>query len=99
MNSILQERKYCYHGGNCEGGLEKHHIFGGSNRKFSEEDGLWVWLCHKHHNEPPEGVHFDRYYMSLLHYAGQSAYEETHSRKQFVSRYGKNYIEDGNYDF
>ena len=30
----------------CHGYTEKHHIFGGvANRRLSEADGLWVYLC------------------------------------------------------
>lgn len=40
---------------------EKHHIFEGSGRrKLSEKYGLWVYLCHECHNEPPDGVHFNK---------------------------------------
>ena len=48
MKSIMQSdtsRCYlCARNGNGDR-LEKHHVFGGSNRKFSEEDGLTVFLC------------------------------------------------------
>lgn len=56
--SILQDTKECYICGSCQW-LECHHVFGGANRKKSEQYGLKVWLCHSHHNEPPHGVHFN----------------------------------------
>lgn len=37
--------------------LDEHHIFGGPNRKNSEEYGLKVYLCHDHHIYGPEAVH------------------------------------------
>lgn len=37
--------------------MEKHRVFGGSNRKRSEKYNLVVDLCHKCHNEYPNGVH------------------------------------------
>lgn len=50
MNSILQDNKdFCYLCGrnrNFEP-LDKHHIFGGSMRKKSEQYGLFVFI---HHN-------------------------------------------------
>ena len=95
--SVLQDRKYCFCCGTTQN-LQKHHIFGGSSRSYSEEDGLWVWLCQEHHTGD-SGVHFNKEMMDALHQIGQEAYEENHSRKQFVARYGKNYLEDGNYDF
>lgn len=62
--SILQDGKYCYicrknYNINTVNGLEEHHVFGGALRPLSERYGLKVWLCHRHHNEPPNGVHFD----------------------------------------
>ena len=52
MKSILQTEKRSYLSGDTRW-LEKHHIFGGANRKLSEKYGLWVWLTHYEHNEPP----------------------------------------------
>ena len=37
--------------------LDEHHVFGGPNRKNSEEYGLKVYLCHAHHIYGPEAVH------------------------------------------
>lgn len=45
MKSILQTEKRSYLSGDTRW-LEKHHIFGGANRKLSEKYGLWVWLTH-----------------------------------------------------
>lgn len=62
--SILQDGRYCYicrkeYNINTVAGLEEHHIFGGPLRPLSERLGLKVYLCHRHHNEPPTGVHFN----------------------------------------
>ena len=40
--------------------IERHHVFGGSNRKNSERYGLVADLSHFCHNEPPDGEHFNR---------------------------------------
>lgn len=81
--------------------LEKHHIFGGPNRKLSEQDGLFVYLCHQCHNEPPYGVHFNKARMDSLRAIGQDWYEQKQitegmnpeeARAAFMARYGKNYI-------
>ena len=83
------------------GRTERHHIFGGANRKHSEEDGLVVRLCHFCHNEPPNGVHFNKGRMDALREKGQEMYEEKlisegktreEARVAFIKRYGKNYI-------
>ncbi|HIZ48322.1 MAG TPA: hypothetical protein H9810_06380 [Candidatus Gemmiger excrementavium] len=62
--SIMQDGKYCYicrkeYNINTVSGLEEHHVFGGPLRPLSEHYGLKVYLCHRHHNEPPLGVHFN----------------------------------------
>jgi hypothetical protein len=82
--------------------LERHHIFGAANRKLSEQDGLVVYLCRSCHNEPPDGVHFNKEKMEFLHKWGQDRWElrkmsEDHvtreeARKAFMKRYGRNYI-------
>lgn len=81
---------------------ERHHIFGGvANRRLSEQDGLWVYLCTGCHNIPPNGVHFNPKTALWLHRIGQEAYEKKmaqnglsadEARQAFMQRYGKNYI-------
>ena len=83
LNGI--ERKYAT--------LHRHHIFGGPNRWKSEEDGLFVWLCLEHHELGKEAVHKNAYVMRRMHEQGQKAYEKIHSRREFMDRYGRNYLE------
>lgn len=80
---------------------ERHHIFGGANRKHSEEDGLVVDLCHSCHNESPGGVHFNKINMTMLRVMGQQRYEMARmeegmsadeAHEAFVKRYGRNYL-------
>ena len=85
-----------------QGQTEKHHIFGSYNRKKSEEDGLYVYLCHNCHNEPPNGIHFDKSRMELMRKIGQRHWEssamgegsmtEEDARRAFMERYGRNYL-------
>ena len=100
--SILDTQKgICFRCGRY-GITEKHHIFGGvANRRLSEQDGLWVYLCPDCHNRPPNGAHFNPNTALWLHRAGQSAYEEkaaqnglnaVEARQEFMKRYGKNYL-------
>lgn len=99
--SILNTQKgLCYRCGRF-GITERHHIFGASNRKHSESDGLWLYLCPECHNRPPAGAHFNRATMEWLHKIGQEAYEghliqeglsPTEARERFRRRYGKNYL-------
>lgn len=79
---------------------EVHHIFGGPNRRLSDEDGLVVYLCPYCHNIPPRGVHFDAQAMKRLRQVGQRAYEEKMAengvekpREAFMKRYGKNWLD------
>ena len=93
MKSIIQTEKECY---KCKTTycLEEHHIFGGSNRKISEKYGLKVYLCHYHHNEPPDGVHFNKEFMQKLHKLGQKAYMKKYNKtiENFIKEFGKNYL-------
>lgn len=50
--SILQDEKECFLSGTLEG-LERHHIYGGANRRNSAKYGLWVWLRHDLHTSRP----------------------------------------------
>lgn len=99
--SILDTRKgKCFLCGQY-GMTEVHHIFGGPNRRLSDEDGLVVHLCPYCHNIPPNGVHFNAQNALWLHRVGQKAYEEkmaqnganaVEARQAFMARYGKNYL-------
>ena len=96
-----KERKTCFLCGRTAY-TERHHIFSGTaNRKLSEEDGLVVDLCHSCHNEPPNGVHFNKERMAELHKIGQQLWENIQTakgmshdeaRQAFIKRYGRNYI-------
>lgn len=74
--------------------LERHHIFGGANRKKSDKDGLVVDLCHECHNEPPYGVHHNKEMMLELHQYGERLWLEQHDAtiEDFIKAYGKNYL-------
>jgi hypothetical protein len=74
--------------------IERHHVFGGSNRKKSEKYDLVADLCHFCHNEPPDGVHFNRANNLRLKQKYQRIFEHTHTREEFVSEFGKNYMDD-----
>lgn len=73
---------------------ENHHIFGGGNRKKADRDGLTVYLCHHCHNEPPNGVHYNRERNNKLKQIGQQAWMECYTKtvEDFIREYGKNYL-------
>ena len=91
MRSIVSTERECYIcGAVCW--LEVHHIFGGSSRKSSTKYGLTVYLCHYCHNEPPNGVHFNRQRMEWLKAEGQKKFNEVYPDLDFMRIFGKNYL-------
>ena len=72
--------------------VEKHHIFGASNRNNSEKYGLYVYLCAYHHRDQIHGVHGNRKLMDDLHQYGQRLFEMQHSREDFMRIFGRNYL-------
>ena len=89
--SILQTERECYLCGRktC---LERHHIFAGvANRRISEREGFWCYLdadCHR----GTEGAQYSKELNLRLKRDCQMAYEETHSREEFMRLIGKNYL-------
>lgn len=76
--------------------LERHHIFGGALRKKSERYGLVVHLCHRCHNEPPNGVHHNRETRRAMQVYGQlkAMREQGWTVEDFRREFYKNYLED-----
>lgn len=91
MAGIMQDGKYCYKCGTMFN-LHKHHIYGGPNRKISEKEGFYVYLCARHHNWSDEGVHFDKDFDLELKQECQRRYEEDHTRDDFMKLIGRNYL-------
>jgi hypothetical protein len=73
--------------------LHKHHIFGGPNRKHSEQYGLYVWLIPEYHNMSSRGVHFDKMIDLELKQFGQREFEKRYSREEFIKIFGRNYLD------
>ena len=79
----------------CADPLDKHHIFGGSNRKKSEKYGLYVYLCHHDcHLFGEEAAHRNLQTMQALHEYGQRLCmeEQGWTQEEFRLAFGKNYI-------
>ena len=72
--------------------LHEHHIFGGANRKHSEEYGLKVNLCIPHHETGKEAAHQNAEVAELLHRKGQAAFEKAYPELDFREIFGKNYL-------
>lgn len=91
---MATEKGICFLCG-AHGVTEKHHVYEGSGRRrLSEKYGLWVWLCHRCHNEPPEGVHHnaenDRLLKARVQHRAMHVYQWT--VEQFRKLFRKSYI-------
>lgn len=75
--------------------LDRHHIFGGNNRKKSEQYGLVVDLCHGScHIFGKGAVHNNAILMQKLHEYGQkkAMEEQGWTVDDFRREFGKNYL-------
>lgn len=92
IKSIIQASKECYVSGSTDN-LHKHHIYGGNGRRrLSEKYGCWVWLRADWHNASSYGVHFNKQLDTRLKMECQEKFEETHTREQFMSLFGRSYL-------
>lgn len=75
-------------------GSHKHHVFGGANRKLSEQDGLFIYLPPELHNMSDKGIHFNKAFMDYAHSVGQIAWMQHYNKtkEDFIKKYGKSYI-------
>ena len=88
--SILQDTKECYFtGSQC--GLDRHHVYGGPNRKNSEKYGCWVYLKHNIHMDLHER---DKRMDLRLKQDCQRAFEKIYDRETFMRIFGRNYLDD-----
>lgn len=88
---MLNERE-CYICGRTEG-LEVHHCLRGKYRQLADEDGLTVYLCHKHHTGSKNSAHRNIRLMNELQQLAQMKYLETHTFEEWMNRYGRNYLD------
>lgn len=72
-------------------GLECHHILGGPNRKWSDDYGLTVMLCHEHHTGK-DGAQYNRQMGDSLKRLAQIAFEARHSHDEWMKIFRKNYL-------
>ena len=100
--SIMQDTffdPFCYLCG-ANGALDKldrHEIFGGSNRETSKRLGLWVLLCHNDcHIFGTMAAHNNASTALRLKQEAQRRAMEAYgwSTEDFIREFGKNYLED-----
>lgn len=90
--SILQNERECWFCGRTEP-LHLHHVFYGTGlRSISDQYGLTVWLCPKHHNMSNDGVHMNRERDLELKQYAQQKFEKEYSHELFMERIGRNYL-------
>lgn len=87
---LVESMDYCIVCGRTH--PHKHHVFGASNRKWSEKYGLTVPLCYEHHNGSDKGVHFDKVLDTALKIMAQRKFEETYPEESFMKIFGRNYL-------
>lgn len=69
-----------------------HHVFMGSSRKNAEQDNYIIPLYYRHHMDSKDGIHFNKQLREEWQQIAQEHYERTHTRKEFIKRYGRSYL-------
>ena len=90
----MKECFLCGRNGNGDR-LERHHIFGGNKRKWSEKYGLTVYLCgDRCHRNGEYSAHKNADTAAYLHRYGQhkSMTENNWTEEQFREIFGKSYL-------
>lgn len=95
--SIMQKdltRCYLCGANGAQDRLELHHVFGGPLRKLADADGLTVMLCGvRCHRLGKLSAHNNKTIRRMLQAEAQAKFEETHTRAEWMARYGRNYRE------
>lgn len=93
----INRRRQCYlcgRNGQADP-LERHHVFGGANRKKSEIYGAVVDLCRcRCHREDADSVHKNREVSDRLKREFQYIImaQQQWTEEQFIKEFGKSYI-------
>lgn len=67
-----------------------HHLLNGTRKKFSEDEGFWVWLCRRDHrwlHDTNQGHLLWNRWRSTC----QEKYEQMHDREEWMRYAHKNY--------
>lgn len=98
MDSIIQEDRdscfLCGRNGHSDP-LERHHVFGGYNRKWSEKYGLTVYLCGDAcHRNGKKSAHRNAETAKHLHEIAQRKAMEHYGWSEYDFRliFGKSYL-------
>lgn len=69
-----------------------HHVFMGSKRKLADQDNYIIPLCYRHHLDSKDGIHFNTQLREEWQQIAQEHFERTHTREEFIKRYGRSYL-------
>lgn len=92
MKSIISNEKICYFCGTTQN-IHLHHIYHAANKIISDKNGFTIYLCGVHHNLSKNSVHYNKEMDLELKRLCQSKYEETHTREEFMTLIGRNYLD------
>ncbi len=101
MRSILQsEKRVCFlcrvlHGDDHEQPTHCHHVmYGIADRKLSEQYGLKVYLCPKHHEFSEEAVHRNKDINLMLRKAAQVVFITKNGNEKWKRLFNRNFLDD-----
>ena len=84
--------RQCYVCG-CTTNLHRHHVFEGSaNRKKSDQYGMVIDLCGRHHNLSSDGIHFNKDLDLKVKREYQKKFEEQYGHEKFMEVFKRNYL-------
>ena len=78
-------------------GSHRHEVFFGvRNRKKSIEDGLVIFLTPEMHNMSSKGIHYNWDFNLYAKQEAQATWMKYYNKttKDFIARYGRNYLEE-----
>lgn len=71
---------------------EHHHVFGGANRKHSEQYKLVACLCAECHRTGENSVHRNANVSTDMKQRYQTLFELVHGHEKFMRTFGRNYL-------
>lgn len=87
---LVDDMEHCVECGNDM--INIHHIYPGiANRKIADADGYVIPLCRKCHTGC-HGIHFNKKLDLKWRQIAQGHYEQAHTRREFIKRYGMSYL-------
>ena len=90
---IPNNDKYCYlckQRGLYIEGTDSHHCLFGNKKKYADDDGLTVQLCHRHHMR----LHSQQEHQIELKQLAERVWLEHYDKtiEDWINRYGKNFL-------